>query len=96
MGGYMVENRRMCPECLGDQVVKCGKSGDGRQRFVCRSCGHRTMFVEPRIVVGITRGKEARVIADRLLALGVGVGVIAKSTKIPERTVRYLKNKGVS
>jgi transposase-like protein len=31
-----------CPHCQGSEVVRNGKTPDGRQRFRCRECGRRS------------------------------------------------------
>jgi len=37
-----------CPYCDTDQVVKCGKSETGKQRYLCQNdaCGHRTFMLD--------------------------------------------------
>ena len=32
-----------CPKCLSDKVVRHSHSSSGRQRYSCKSCGHRTV-----------------------------------------------------
>ena len=37
-----------CPHCDSDQVVKRGKSAEGKQRYLCQNeaCSHRTFILD--------------------------------------------------
>lgn len=37
-----------CPHCDSDDVVKCGKTAAGKQRYLCQdaACSHRTFLLD--------------------------------------------------
>ena len=35
---FRIVDKCICPHCQSDDIVKNGKSGNGKQRFICKSC----------------------------------------------------------
>lgn len=56
-----------CPKCLSDKVVRHSHSSSGRQRYSCKSCGHRT--VSPIGLDHIDESIERSIVADNLRSL---------------------------
>jgi transposase-like protein len=48
MGGAMIIQVLHCPNCHGTDIVRHGKTRQGKQRYRCRekSCGGRTFLLE--------------------------------------------------
>ncbi len=72
-----------CPHCETDQVVKRGKTGNGKQRYLCQNpdCACKTFILDPDYKDRLPEVKEKMVdmalngsgIRDTARALGVTI-----------------------
>ena len=73
-----------CVYCKSENVVKNGKSNQGKQRYLCKECGR--IFVENPERKHYP--EDLKKIAIRLYTDGVEIAVIARSLEVPYETVR--------
>ena len=75
-----------CPDCGSDQVVKRGKTGEGKQRYLCRNdaCSRTSFILDYRY-----RGRLPEVKAQMVeMAMnGSGIRDTARVLKVSQTTV---------
>jgi transposase-like protein len=86
-----------CPNCHGTDIVKHGKSPEGKQRYKCRetACDGQT-FILDYAYPGQSRGCET--VATRIwLSLVCGVRDTARVLHVsPSSVIRELKKKSIN
>lgn len=78
-----------CPECNGTTIVRNGKIHNGKQRYLCRSCGRQ--FIENPTVKRIP--SETWALVDKLLLERVPMAGIARVTGISDVWVQRYVNR---
>ncbi len=72
-------------------MVKDGKDGDGRQRFICRGSGCGKKFVGKPVqeMVELAMSKQLRNVTQNLLLAQISVTVVSRCTGLAESTIRF-------
>jgi transposase-like protein len=86
----------LCPHCHSSEVVKCGKSAEGKQRYRCQNdeCPHRT-FTLNSAYPGRTRQVKQQIVEMTLN--GSGVRDIARVLRVsPSTVIQELKKNRLS
>ncbi|MBV9385449.1 MAG: IS1 family transposase [Chroococcidiopsidaceae cyanobacterium CP_BM_ER_R8_30] len=75
-----------CPHCHSTEVVKNGKSAEGKQRYRCQNadCPHRTFTLDP-VYPGRTRQVKQQIVEMTLN--GSGIRDIARVLHVSTATV---------
>jgi len=77
-----------CPTCTSKHTVKNGRIHNGKQRFLCRSCGRQ--FVEHPTNKVIDA--ETRALVDRLLLERIAMAGIARAVQVSEQWLQDYVN----
>ena len=77
-----------CPKCNCESSVKCGKDGNGFQRFRCKAC--RVKFTEPHALAGRQTSMEDTVRVLSMLLEGMSVRSCERLTGINTDTILSL------
>ncbi len=77
-----------CPKCNCESSVKCGRDGNGFQRFRCKAC--RVKFTEPHALAGRQTSMEDTVRVLSMLLEGMSVRSCERLTGINADTILSL------
>lgn len=69
-----------CPECESESVLKNGHIHNGKQRYVCKSCGRQFVPDSTKKVIG----DQTKALIDRLLLEKLPLAGIARAVQISE------------
>ncbi len=78
-----------CPECNGTTIVRNGKIHNGKQRYLCRSCGRQ--FIENPTAKRIP--PETWALVDKLLLERIPLVGIARVTGISDVWIQRYVNR---
>lgn len=75
-----------CPHCHSTDIMKNGKSGEGKQRYLCRNkdCLHRS-FIRDYTYNGCQREVKRKI--PQMAVNGSGIRDTARVLKISQKTV---------
>lgn len=78
-----VSDSKICPHCYSQKIVKNGKTGTGKQQYVCRCCGKRALdYYTYKAYRSLTNE-----VIIRLTKEGCGIRSISRLLKIGVNTV---------
>ncbi|WP_250122937.1 IS1 family transposase [Chroococcidiopsis sp. CCMEE 29] len=84
----MSENIISCPSCDCEQVVKNGFIHNGKQNFLCKSCGRQFVLNPKNKVIE----QETKDLIDKLLLEKLPLAGIARVTGVSERWLQTYVN----
>jgi insertion element IS1 protein InsB len=77
-----------CPKCESKSVVKNGRIHNGKQRYVCKSCGRQFVPSGSKKVVD----DETKGLIDRLLLEKLSLAGIARAAKVSQTWLQSYVN----
>jgi transposase-like protein len=78
----------VCPICASSQIVKNGRTHNGKQRFKCQNCGRQFVEKPTKKVVS----QATRELIDRLLLERISLAGIAHATQVSEQWLQTYVN----
>lgn len=84
----MLEGMFSCPSCDSERVVKNGFIHNGKQNFLCKSCGRQFVLNPKNKIIE----QETKDLIDKLLLEKLPLAGIARVTGVSERWLQTYVN----
>lgn len=78
-----------CPRCQSQSVVKNGHIHNGKQRYLCKTCGRQFVPNATKKVIG----EETKTLIDRLLLERLSLAAIARVAQVSQTWLQAYVNR---